>query len=424
MAPLLLLAAATLVVTSSAGEAADPVFPFSWDTLGGRLYSFCSNQSGALSQSAVAALSKSTLMIHGMEVGAMLTPVWQNSELKTSLAAKQLRAVAPGQLQLYTVQIDYARSVYASGAWFNNNSQCTLKKADGTQVLNNSTKPSVGHCDHKVDGPGYPYGACVVYGFDTSCGSEQWTTAITDACEEYNLDGVFIDGFQGCDPFGKGGGGCPRLLHDCDAKTATAWLAGLKTSLLALHKNFTTGKNAGKKKKIICNLTGGTFNCDTTTQQCICSASNSERWGGGDDGVKQLIEYGSDFPSKGVIVHVPHTQVGNAVYNSSMAGYLLGASDGDGYGIGFGYECGLGGWLKFKNDPNLEKPLGEPTGPATNTSNIWRRSFTSGVKVYMNSTPPAVGARLATCITWADGATTGRNNGCSQVKAQTVNLSR
>ena len=32
-------------------------------------------------------------------------------------------------------------------------------------------------------------------------------------------------------------------------------------------------------------------------------------------------------------------------------------------GIGFGYDCQTGGWLKW--DENLDKPLGEPTGPAT-----------------------------------------------------------
>ena len=42
--------------------------PFDWSTAGSRLYSFCSNASGALSEQAVAALSKSKLMIHGMEV--------------------------------------------------------------------------------------------------------------------------------------------------------------------------------------------------------------------------------------------------------------------------------------------------------------------------------------------------------------------
>lgn len=48
-------------------------------------------------------------MIHGMEEGAENTPVWQNSEGKIGAAARLLRDLAPQQLQLYTVQIDFAR---------------------------------------------------------------------------------------------------------------------------------------------------------------------------------------------------------------------------------------------------------------------------------------------------------------------------
>jgi len=36
----------TSAVWLVAAAGADPVIPFEWDTLGGRLYSFCSNQSG------------------------------------------------------------------------------------------------------------------------------------------------------------------------------------------------------------------------------------------------------------------------------------------------------------------------------------------------------------------------------------------
>eukprot|EP01052_Picozoa_sp_SAG31_P033651 SAG31_NODE_3830_length_3842_cov_2.970345_4_plen_162_part_00 len=76
-----------------------------WDTVQDKLYSFCSNASGALAPDALAALGKSKMMIHGMEEGAALPPVWLNSEAKVGLAAAQLRAVNPSQLQLYTVQI-------------------------------------------------------------------------------------------------------------------------------------------------------------------------------------------------------------------------------------------------------------------------------------------------------------------------------
>lgn len=418
--PLLLLLASYLVSTLGLAQPAPPQpaaggwAPLEWTTVGHRLYSFCSEQD-ALPPAAAAALAKTSIMIHGMEVGANIAPVWQNSEMKTGLAAKQLRKINPSQLQLYTVQIDYARSVYASGAWFNNHPECILKDADGQPVLNNASSAATarGHCDHNVTVPGkhYPFGACVVYGFDTECGASQWVKSITDACEQYDLDGVFIDGFQGYSPSGFG-----RVLGKCSTSTQEAWLAGLNASLWALHANFTTGRNAKRKKKIICNQTGGTFNCDKTTGECYCTASNDERWGGGSDGVLALQTYDAAYPSKGVIVHVPHVMVNNAIYNSSLASFLLGAGSNDAYGIGFGYECASGGWLKAEDDPNLNKPLGRPVGPAINSSNIWRRQFASGVKVFMNATPViSVGARVNTCIVWADGTRTPRNDGCAQM---------
>ena len=110
-----------------------------------------------------------------------------------------------------------------------------------------------------------------------------------------------------------------------------------RSTVGALHANFTTGSNVKKKKKIICNQTGGTYNCDVSTGQCYCTASNDERWcvhhacmfeeavqcskdcmtsrvccscgcssrhvtslgrGGGDDGVLALQSYDTANPSK------------------------------------------------------------------------------------------------------------------------------
>eukprot|EP00040_Diaphanoeca_grandis_P001535 m.276018 g.276018 ORF g.276018 m.276018 type:complete len:417 (-) comp122007_c0_seq1:25-1275(-) len=391
-------------------------FPFSWDTLGHRLYSFCSNQTGALSPMAVHALSKSEMMIHGMEVGALLPPIWQNSELKTSMAATQLRAVNPDQLQLYTVQIDYARTVYAMGEWVGAHPECLARDSHGNPLVLNSTTPSVGHCDAKVNMSGYPYGGCYIYGFDTECGAKHWVSAITDAIEMYNLDGVFIDGFQGCDPYE---GSCNRVIGTCSKVTQQAWLSGLNASLWALHNNFTTGENAKKPKKIICNQTGGTYSCKKGGK-CFCSASNDERWGGGSDGVQALQTYDSANPENGVIVHVPHNVVGGDIFASTIASFLLGASDNDGYGIGFGYDCETGGWLKW--DRVLDLPLGAPLAAAQITNStelglLFRRNFTSGVQAYMNATKPDVGARLATCVVWGDGTRTSRNNGCDQLSA-------
>ena len=218
-----------------------------------------------------------------------------------------------------------------------------------------------------------------------------------------------VSGFQGWSP-----SAFPRVLGRCSQDTQQAWLRGLNASLWALYHNFTAPSRGEKKKKIICNRTGGTFNCDIKTGTCYCTASNDERWGGGSDGVAALESYRASYPDKGVIVHVPHNSVGGAIFNSSLASFLLASGDGDGYGVGFGYECREGGWLEW--DSVLDKPLGQPIHDAVNQSNLWRRSFSSGTRVYMNATKPAVGYRLATCIVWADGTETARNNGCEQLR--------
>jgi hypothetical protein len=108
--------------------------PFTWDTLETKLYSFCSNATGPLSDEALSALSKSKIMIHGMEEGALIEPAWENSETKVGLAAAQLKKLNPTQLQLYTVQNDFTRAVYASGAWFAKHPECVLRDKNNASI--------------------------------------------------------------------------------------------------------------------------------------------------------------------------------------------------------------------------------------------------------------------------------------------------
>jgi hypothetical protein len=195
----MLLRAALAFSTIGVAAAGGSVFaqnPFAWDTVQDKLYSFCSNASGALAPDALAALGKSKMMIHGMEEGAALPPVWQNSEAKIGLAATQLRAVNPSQLQLYTVQIvrpprnensrvelpavepilyslttlpchrpwqDYARAVYTSGQWFYQHPECLNRDSNGVLMNHTGGNASLptwqpGHCDFEKTAtyPGSP----------------------------------------------------------------------------------------------------------------------------------------------------------------------------------------------------------------------------------------------------------------------------
>jgi len=219
----LLLAA--LVSVASAGGSVWPAAPFGWETVEDKLYSFCSNASGALAPDALAALGKSKMMIHGMEEGAALSPAWLQSEEKIGSAAAQLRKLNPKQLQLYTVQIDYARSVYDSGQWFYNHPECRARDSNGLLMNKTGSVPKNkltmrNECAFDSGDPNagtpanstYP-GYCPVYGFDTDCGRGNWTALIVKAVTKNKLDGVFIDGFQGCaiDDANPSGGCCPHV---------------------------------------------------------------------------------------------------------------------------------------------------------------------------------------------------------------------
>jgi hypothetical protein len=269
--------------------------PFEWHTVQDKLYTFCSNHTGALSTDALAKIGRGKMMIHGMEEGAGLPPAWAagSSEAKVGLAAKQLRAVAPKQLQLYTVQIDFPRWIYDSGQWFNNHSECLLHDANGSVVIgvqgNNKTglpnEEPCRECCFGADPSAGNWGHCPVFGFDSKCGQEAWVKLIVDTVESQQLDGVFIDGFQGCDPFDNG---C-RVLGTASPATATAWVAGLKAALFALAAAL------GKGKTIICNQTGKTYYCDGEAE-CFCTASNDERFGGGPPGAVALMDYNKANP--------------------------------------------------------------------------------------------------------------------------------
>jgi hypothetical protein len=370
-----LLVVLALAASCSAGGSVWEQRPFGWGTVQDKLYSFCSNASGALAPDALSALACSKMMIHGMEEGASLPPAWRGSESKIGLAAKQLRAVNPQQLQLYTVQIDYARSVYTSGQWFYAHPECLSVDSNGTALRHEgNAHPQPGSHNECSFGANASYpGYCPVYGFQTQCGRDNWVRLIVESVVNNSLDGVFIDGFQGCaiDDAKPGAQGCcpgGSQGSTCSPPQRTAWMLGLRQALWALKDAFT---KLGKKT-IICNKTGGTYACGKDATRCFCDASNSERYGGGPGGVVQLMDYHKLNPKGGVIVHVPHINAGEQIFNQALAGFLLGAHDGDGFGIGFQYECRRGGWLDIqKHHGILSQKLGQPDGDAKISIASW-----------------------------------------------------
>ena len=75
-----------------------------------------------------------------------------------------------------------------------------------------------------------------MFGFDTQCGRDAWVKFAVDTITKGDLDGVFIDGFQGCHPSAPGfAGSCPGAVSTCSAAQAKAWLDGMAVALISLR---------------------------------------------------------------------------------------------------------------------------------------------------------------------------------------------
>jgi len=338
-------------------------------------------------------------------------PAYKQSEAKVIASAAQLLAANPQQKQYYTIQNDITRSIYASGDWFNAHPECMLKDANGSLVNSTHANQKIPEC---TQGPNKD--TCHWYGFQTQCGRDAWVKFAVDTVTQGNLDGVFIDGFQGCSPEG----GCGMATKTCTAAQAKAWLSGLEAALWDLHDQLKAKGN----KTIICNDTGQMFACGGK-KPCYCDAANKERFYPNVNDLKQVVAAANDDNGLGHpfwgIIHVPHINEQRTNFNKSLAGFLAtagGAGTPFGFGVGFGYDCEEGGWLK--EYPELDKPLGRPAGPAKvaqqpDGSTIFTRKYTGGVSAFYNATVHPHNS--ASCVMWADGTHTDGHGGCAQAAA-------
>ena len=411
--------------------------PFKWDTVLDLSYTFCYNESGPYRADALAALSRTKLFIHGMNERQLEAPQYKLSERKVIASAKQLRSANPEQLQLYTIQNDFTRSIYASGDYFNAHPECMLRDKNGDLVNFTNTQQQIPECTQPNATGGNA--TCHVYGFNTKCGRDAWVKFAVDTVSNGSLDGVFIDGFQGCTPEG----GCGRALATCDEATSTAWLAGLNETMWQLRAGLDaiedtalvrangSSSKTKKNKTIVCNGTGQMYDCGGR-KPCWCDAANKERFYPNENDLAQVAAAANGTSWRGGdfwgIIHVPHIDAGFANFNKSLAGFLATAGGNGaafGYGWGFQYDCEGGGWTR--DFPELHKPLGPPAGPpkiSNVTKNptgrgsptaVFSRRYMSGVRAFFNSTlhPKDSGS----CIEWSDGSRTEAGGGCDQMDA-------
>ena len=57
---------------------------------------------------------------------------------------------------------------------------------------------------------------------------------------------------------------------------------------------------------------------------------------------------------------MPHIDSGGHTFNKGIAGFLVSAGENTGLGVGFGYDCDEGAWLRPHQE--LHKAVGVPKG--------------------------------------------------------------
>ena len=373
--------------------------PFSWDTI--PRYTFCSNSSvayasegyggiGLFNNDSLHYIAKQDIMLYGT---AEHRPPGGLAYLDESapVQAKALRAINPDQQQWFYYAIDLVRphDFYWDGDIAINNTQCLLHDDAGEPMTR------------------------TVWDFGNPCGVEHWLNTSRSLITRGGLNGIFIDGFQGCNPFV--GTGCQRVCKSrnstCSAAKMKAWNEGLVKAMWTLKREI-----LGENGTLICNYTPGPFACDPSkpVSECPCDGTNDERGGGNFEHMQIIKKIEDAQDDYAMLTHVPHGN-NDAVLLKSITGFLLGTTRYQYHGAGFDYDCSGGGWLGRGKEVEhaYGAPLGAPLGDALSSSgSIMTRKFATGTKVFLNST----NKYSQGCLMWSDGVNTetGVAGGCAQ----------
>ena len=214
---------ATTIATSSSHNP-----PFSFDQI--PTYIQASNRSGLFSIPTLHNLAHQSFVVLDSDQSIEMAPINSNAENKIITAARQIKEYAatnniipPPSIYMYS-QIDYARTLYSAGEWFEHHPQYLLHNTDGTLA-----KEPQGH----------------IYDHTQAFVQQQWASTIAQPVLDSKgaLDGVFIDGYR-ASPQGYG------FLTNISDNKAKQWMEGVKNSSSLLRvmlpsKKFNIFNNPG-----------------------------------------------------------------------------------------------------------------------------------------------------------------------------------
>ena len=217
--------------------------PFSWDTV--PRYTFCVNSSdpttltdGLFNEEALDYISKQPIYLNNPSLARPAGACTMEEERQPRQAQALLKK-NPKQRQWFYYAIDLIRPhAFENDNWMEYHPECRLKDKNGVPVPRS------------------------VWDFGSQCGTERWLNT-SRAMVAGGLNGIFLDGFQGCDPFTKGG--CTRVCTSkagCDPAVLERWNAGLRAAMWRLKREI-----LGENGTFICNSTPGPYACvgNTTT---------------------------------------------------------------------------------------------------------------------------------------------------------------
>ena len=365
------LAAACALLLARAATAG----PLSWSWATPQTFVHCSNSSGALNAQAVAAMASAQFAVIEKYQSLLSAPVRAGGELKVIEAARAVRAVNPNATMIFYFAVDYTRTWYDLGRYFDQHPDLQVHDADGRRA---------NHTDNDGGAPNV-WG---IFDWSQSLVRSAWIdriASVVSTADQFGqnlFDGVFIDGYRGPS------GWAPGLIPGATPVEQAAWLAGATLLGPALA-------DALGNETIRFINPGQVFSAFPGY-----SANSIEFFGPDDSDIKFLQSIIGQFPTIEV-----HAYIGDnlGLFNTTLAAYLIGVGEGAYFGTGSQWaQCD--DWLI----PHFEfsEALGAPDALGAQSGSVWTRSFAGGATTVRLDT-----SAKTSCIKWASGKRTG--NACA-----------
>mmetsp|Transcript_24832 Transcript_24832/g.74714 ORF Transcript_24832/g.74714 Transcript_24832/m.74714 type:complete len:368 (+) Transcript_24832:126-1229(+) len=364
-----------LLLTVGTVQAAPP--SWTWDTV--QTFVHCSNNSGPLNHEIAELMANSSFAVIEKYMCLECAPCHTGAEGKVLAAAATIREINPQAAIFFYFAVDYTRTWYDLGTWFDEHPALEVHNADGTLA----TRVQTDNGDNTWH----------IFDFSKAEALDKWTSDIAEVVTRGKLDGIFIDGYRGKDAWVK------SLIPHANSTEAAAWLEAAWVA---------TGTALAKTLPSTIRIPNGN---PQTTPPPGYNAISIEFFG------LRQIELLQQLGENETFVEV-HSYIGDdrAAFNMTLAAYLVGVGKGAYFGAGNTWDT-CESWLIDYQLAEYSKPLGEPLGSAQATSlhggMQYTRKFATGthVRLWVSNDKDAK-TSVQSCVWWSDGSMTG--NDCAE----------